>query len=181
MVHFCRILNGWVESLCVAWFKRKSSFHTFSLVMYTHTTTSSLLMCPLTQINNPNKAFHERSAYKRWWQQRHGRHFIGYHPSISLFTPPRLLSCALIHPDADSRPPACFYLKLRHHSACRFTQGHQSNHAITHTLGKSGVLYMTAPPKCRVCLCSVVTCPFLLCWITAQKVSLAASWARTAR
>lgn len=54
MAQFCTTSCGWV----MARFHRKSSFHTFSLVMYTH---AQLLPPPangpLTQINNPNEAF----------------------------------------------------------------------------------------------------------------------------
>lgn len=32
-------------------------------------------------------------------------------------------------------------------------QLHQTNHAISHVLGNSDILFMTLPPKCRVCFC----------------------------
>lgn len=153
----------------MARFHRKSSFHTFSFVTYTH---AEPLPPPsnglLTQINNPNEAFHQSSAYKGCSQRcccQSGT-LIEFHASVSLFTPPRLLSYPSIGMLTKSTSPA-FYLKLcQTHLMSVLNRNHklwQSNHTITHILGKSGVLYMTASPKCRVCFCSVVTCPVLLC------------------
>lgn len=114
--------------VCVARFHRKSSFHTFSLVTYTQPTTSPPppVNGSLTHINNPNKAFHQMSAYETRRQQHCQRcgnctllNFIHPSPYSHLLIPP--LVCLSTDLDTDKLH---LFLPFSSVSTAPFNEGH---------------------------------------------------------